>query len=147
MAGNGTNGSSLVKPAKSRSGGTKLIKALFVEPMLLLRTSKLPEGEAWIFEVKLDGYRTLAIKSGGKVQLRSQNNNDFTSRYSAIALALSKLPDETVIDGEVVALDDSYLRQRRGGAEGVPSRRRAGDRPRSQGQENRRCSRPRSRYL
>ena len=81
------------------------VKARFIEPMLLLRTEALPEGSAWQYELKLDGYRALAIKAGGKVQLRSRNDNDFTARYSAIAQALACMPDETVIDGEVVALD------------------------------------------
>ena len=73
--------------------------------MLLLRTEKLPEGPAWLTELKMDGYRALAIKTGGKVQLRSRNDNDFTVRYAGIAHALASMPDETVIDGEVVALD------------------------------------------
>src|SRR5579863_3654636 len=80
-------------------------KATFIAPMLLLRTEKLPEGSQWQVELKLDGYRALAIKSGGKVQLRSRNDNDFNSRYPGIVKALASMPDETVIDGEVVALD------------------------------------------
>ena len=79
--------------------------------MLLLRTEKLPEGPEWQMELKLDGYRSLAIKTGGNVQLRSRNDNDFTIRYPGIAKALQAMPDETVLDGEVVALD----------AEGKPS--------------------------
>jgi bifunctional non-homologous end joining protein LigD len=59
------------------------------------------------FLIKLDGYRALAIKTNRKVQLRSRNNNDFSVRYPAIVRALAPLPDETVIDGEVVAFDDS----------------------------------------
>ena len=55
----------------------------------------------------LDGYRAIAFKCGGKVHLRSRNGKDFNSRYSAIVKALAGLPDETVIDGEVVALDAS----------------------------------------
>ena len=81
-------------------------KATFIEPMLLLRTEKLPQGADWLYEIKLDGYRALAIKSGGKVQLRSRNDNDFTERYAPIASALRAMPDETVLDGEVTALDE-----------------------------------------
>src|SRR5579864_3930381 len=84
----------------------KKAKVTFIEPMLLLRTERLPEGPEWLIELKLDGYRALAIKSGGKVQLRSRNNNDFNSRYSGRVKALASMPDETVIDGEVVALDE-----------------------------------------
>ena len=75
--------------------------------MLLLRTEKLPQGPDWLYEIKLDGYRILAINSEGKVRLRSRNDNDFTPRYAQIASALHCLPNETVIDGEVVALDES----------------------------------------
>jgi bifunctional non-homologous end joining protein LigD len=83
----------------------------FIEPMLLHRTEKLPEGADWLHELKLDGYRSLAFKAGGKVHLRSRNDNDFNARYPSIVKALVPMPDETVIDGEVVALD----------AEGRPS--------------------------
>ena len=73
--------------------------------MLLLRTEKLPEGKEWSYELKLDGYRALAIKKNGKVHLRSRNDNDFNTRYPSIVKALALMPDDTVIDGEVVALD------------------------------------------
>jgi bifunctional non-homologous end joining protein LigD len=82
-------------------------KASFIEPMLLLRSSELPDSREWLYEIKLDGYRAIAFKTGGKVHLRSRNDNDFNTRYPSVVSALSKLPDETVIDGEVVALDES----------------------------------------
>jgi DNA ligase D-like protein (predicted ligase) len=91
-------------------GGTTITmttRARFIEPMLLLRTDKLPDSGGWQYELKFDGYRALAIKSGGKVQLRSRNDNDFSLRYPGIVKALASMPDETVIDGEVVALDET----------------------------------------
>ena len=83
----------------------KNTRAGFIEPMLLLRTEKMPEGPDWLYELKFDGYRALAVKTSRKVGLRSRNDKDFTTRYPAIVKALAAMPDETVIDGEVVALD------------------------------------------
>lgn len=81
------------------------MSARFIEPMLLLRTDSLPTGEQWLYELKLDGYRAIAFKRAGDVRLRSRNDNDFNGRYPAVVKALAKLPDDTVIDGEVVAFD------------------------------------------
>lgn len=65
-----------------------------------------PSGGGWIYELKFDGFRALALKSGGKVQLISRNENDLTKKFQEIAKALEALPcRECVIDGEVVALD------------------------------------------
>jgi len=75
--------------------------------MLLLKSEKLPQGEHWLYELKIDGYRSIAFKSGAAVHLRSRNNKDFSGAYPQIIRALASLPDETVIDGEIVALDDA----------------------------------------
>jgi bifunctional non-homologous end joining protein LigD len=82
------------------------IKARFIEPMLLQRAEKLSEGSSWIYELKLDGFRAQAVKTGDRVHLRSRNDKDFNLKYSNIAQALAAMPDETVIDGEIVALDE-----------------------------------------
>jgi len=37
----------------------------FIPPMLLLQKKSLSEGPEWLYEIKLDGYRALGIKSGG----------------------------------------------------------------------------------
>src|SRR5215203_5253890 len=82
-------------------------KGRFIDPMLLLRTDNLPHDDArWEYQLKFDGYRAIAFKTGGKIHLRSRNNNDFGIRYPEVVKGLAKLPDETVIDGEVIALDD-----------------------------------------
>jgi bifunctional non-homologous end joining protein LigD len=65
----------------------------------------LPEGNRWLYEVKFDGFRALAIKMCGQVRSRSRNDKDFTRRYPGVAAPLAGLPDGTVIDGEVVASD------------------------------------------
>jgi ATP-dependent DNA ligase len=39
--------------------------AAFIEPMLLLPAPTLPEDANWTYELKLDGYRALAIKTDG----------------------------------------------------------------------------------
>lgn len=73
--------------------------------MLLLSTDALPTGNGWAYQLKLDGYRAIAFKSGGTVHLRSRNDKSFNDRYAAVVTGLARLPDETIIDGEIVALD------------------------------------------
>jgi DNA ligase D-like protein (predicted ligase) len=83
------------------------VKARFIEPMLLLRQDALPDDPGrWDYQIKFDGFRAIAFKTGRQVRLRSRNDNDFSVRYPAVARALAKLPNDTVIDGEIVALDD-----------------------------------------
>jgi DNA ligase D-like protein (predicted ligase) len=82
-------------------------KAHFIEPMLLQRTEKLSEGGVWSYELKLDSFRAVAFKTAGRVQLRSRNDKDFNARYPSIVQALAAMPNETVIDGEIVALDEA----------------------------------------
>jgi bifunctional non-homologous end joining protein LigD len=79
--------------------------AAFIQPMLLLRTDSLPDNDQWLYELKLDGYRAIAFKRNGVVHLRSRNDNDFSGRYPGVVKGLAKMPDNTVIDGEVIAFD------------------------------------------
>ena len=68
---------------------------------------ELPDGGLWSYEAKLDGYRCLAAKRNGHIVLWSRRGNGFTSRFPEIARACEKLPPDTLIDGEVVAIDDT----------------------------------------
>ncbi|MEP7010288.1 MAG: DNA ligase D [Acidobacteriota bacterium] len=91
--------------SKERARRGKLPPA--VSPQLATLVAEPPEGEGWLFEIKLDGYRILAAAGGGKVQLTSRNGKDWTDRFPTIAEAVGRLDAESVLlDGEVVALDD-----------------------------------------
>jgi ATP-dependent DNA ligase len=81
-------------------------KAAFVEPMDCLPVSKLPDGSQWVWEIKLDGYRSVAVKSSASVTLYSRNRKILNKRFPYIVEPMRSLPDGTVVDGEIVALDD-----------------------------------------
>lgn len=82
-------------------------QAAFVEPMECALVAKLPDGPDWTYEVKLDGYRAIGVNTSRETILYSRNGKNFNKRFPQIAEALRDLPPETVIDGEVVALDDT----------------------------------------
>jgi DNA ligase D-like protein (predicted ligase) len=84
-----------------------LRNAEFIEPMECAPVSKLPEGPDWAYELKLDGYRAVAVKNRRGVTLYSRNGKNFNKRFPQILEVLRNLPADTVIDGEVVALDES----------------------------------------
>jgi len=67
----------------------------------------LPEGKEWLYEVKFDGYRCLAGRYSSGVTLWSLRENLFTTQFPHIARACERLPSDTLIDGEIVALDTS----------------------------------------
>jgi DNA ligase D-like protein (predicted ligase) len=82
-------------------------EASFVDPMDCLSVSKLPEGLEWIWEIKFDGYRALAVKIGTGVTLFSRRRKSLNRQFPYVVEALADLPAGTVVDGEVVAMDES----------------------------------------
>lgn len=80
-----------------------------IKPMLAVLTNEPFDDEDWMFEIKWDGYRSLAFVQDGKVELMSRNNNSFTERYEPVTEALKQLSFNAVFDGEIVAVDDKGL--------------------------------------
>jgi DNA ligase D-like protein (predicted ligase) len=76
----------------------------FIDTMDCLPVSRLPEGPEWTYEIKLDGYRLEVVRSAGRTTIYSRRRNVLNQNFHYIASALKDLPDETVIDGELVAL-------------------------------------------
>ena len=83
-----------------------LTSPAFIEPMAAKLVAALPVGREWVYEIKLDGYRVLALKAGDRVRLLSRNNRDLTDEFPQIAKAVARIQASTaLLDGEVVALD------------------------------------------
>ncbi len=66
-----------------------------------------PEGDDWLNEIKLDGYRLLIWLENGKATIRTRGGLDWTDRLPAVAAQAAKLPvHSALLDGELVALRD-----------------------------------------
>jgi ATP-dependent DNA ligase len=74
--------------------------AAFVEPMECSRVSQLPTGDQWLYEIKLDGHRAIAVKAGKHIALFSRRCNSLNAKFPYLAKALDHLPEGTVIDSE-----------------------------------------------
>jgi len=75
--------------------------------MYALAVQELPQGQEWLYEVKLDGYRCLAGRDSTGVTLWSRRENLLTKQFPHIARDCEQLPPNTLIDGEIVALDEN----------------------------------------
>ena len=62
----------------------------FIDPMLLLRTDSLPPGEQWLYELKLDGYRVIAFKRNGDVQVSPGRRFNARRTSSALSVAAAR---------------------------------------------------------
>jgi len=92
---------SVAKPSKKPAAPE------FVIPMAALAVHTLPEGDDWLYEPKLDGYRALLLKDAQRVHILSRNEKNLTPMYPTVAAAGLRLTaDRAVLDGEIVALSE-----------------------------------------
>ena len=84
-----------------------------IKPMLATLVDKPPEASGdnkdWVYEVKWDGYRTLAYIDKGKVDLRSRNNKSFNEKFYPIYNAMQEWKINAVVDGEIVVIDENGI--------------------------------------
>ncbi len=92
-----------------------------VHPMLATPVDKPFDDPEWLFEIKWDGYRAISFLNDGKVRMVSRNQNDLTGEFPELhELSKSIQAKNTVLDGEIVVLDDqgrpsfSMMQQRTG---------------------------------
>jgi bifunctional non-homologous end joining protein LigD len=77
----------------------------FLRPQLATLVDSVPQGDRWLHEVKLDGYRVLCRVDHGRVVLMTREAQDWTARFGALAESARSLPvRQALLDGEVVAL-------------------------------------------
>ena len=75
--------------------------APIVWPCLPVSAPKPPSGKDWLHEVKHDGFRVIARKTGKRVKLYSRPGNDLTYRFPLIVEAMAKLRSRScIVDGE-----------------------------------------------
>ncbi|WP_411825443.1 DNA ligase D [Luteolibacter sp. AS25] len=80
--------------------------ASFVPPQLARVVSSVPTGKEWCHEIKLDGYRLIAVKTAGKVTLFTRNGHDWTEKFGDLADHITQASKEDfVLDGEAVVFD------------------------------------------
>src|SRR5579871_2446498 len=79
----------------------------FTPPMKCLPVATIPTGDLWVYELKLDGYRTQAIRDAAGVRLLSRRGKDLSKKYPHVTRdLLQAIEVGTALDGELVAFDD-----------------------------------------
>ncbi len=102
-------GESKINIRKILNKGIKTPIPSGIKPMLATLVNEPFDNPNWLFEIKWDGYRTIAIINKGIVQLLSRNNKSFSVKYYPVTKALSGWTDEAVIDGEIIVAKESGI--------------------------------------
>ncbi len=101
------NFSSIIEIIKRNlPGGLNAKMPLNIKPMLATLIAEPFTDTNWQFELKLDGYRTLAYLKNGTVDIRSRNNNSFNQKFKSIHDELKQWNINVVVDGEIVVLNE-----------------------------------------
>ena len=106
-AGAGAGGGELdLEPALGEVRGARRARMpRELAPQLATLVDEAPAGDAWLHEIKHDGYRLLAFKQGGRVRLVTRRGQDWTDRFPRVASAVARLSiEDAIVDGEVVVL-------------------------------------------
>lgn len=74
------------------------------QPMLATPWPDAFDDDGWWFEVKWDGYRAIVGNDGGRLRARSRRGLDLLGRFPEVSKL--PIPDDVVLDGEVIAFDD-----------------------------------------
>jgi bifunctional non-homologous end joining protein LigD len=74
-------------------------------PMSPILTDEIPQGEDWGYQLKWDGYRTIAMVQQGQVELYSKKMLLKNAKFPDLVKALAQLEGTFLLDGELVVMD------------------------------------------
>lgn len=74
--------------------------------MLATPAKEIFNDPGWIYELKWDGYRLITHVSDGQVYIHSRNGISYNSKFPNLVQDLEQIPQDVVLDGEVVVLDE-----------------------------------------
>ena len=78
-----------------------------VKPQLAKSAKELPQGDAWCYEPKFDGFRTIVFRDGDDVQLQSRNGRPMNRYFPDVVEQVLELPPgRLVLDGEMIVVVD-----------------------------------------
>ena len=77
----------------------------WIKPMLATLVAEPFDRPGWLFEIKWDGYRAIAVIDKRVVRPYSRNHLSYANRFPYLIEALRELGHEAVLDGEIVVLD------------------------------------------
>ncbi|MDF2434152.1 MAG: bifunctional non-ous end joining protein LigD [Mucilaginibacter sp.] len=80
-----------------------------IKPMLATLVDEPFDDPDWQYEVKWDGYRSLAFINNGEVELLSRNNKSFNDKFYPIYKLLQKWKINAVLDGELLVLNEKGI--------------------------------------
>jgi bifunctional non-homologous end joining protein LigD len=96
----------MARPLARRPGTEAAVLPQWIRPQLTQLVDAAPDGDAWLHEIKFDGYRMQARRDRGAVKLLTRTGLDWTHKYPAIAAALSSLcARQAYLDGELCGVD------------------------------------------
>jgi len=80
-----------------------------VEPMLATLVDEPFDKPGWLYEVKWDGFRAIALIKKGEPELSSRNSKSFNDKFYPIYNELKTWKKEAVLDGEIVSVNDKGM--------------------------------------
>jgi bifunctional non-homologous end joining protein LigD len=90
----------------SAAGARKVKMPATLSPMLATLVDSAPAGEAWVHEVKFDGYRMVCRIDHGDVHVYSRNGKEWTAALPSVVASLQQLDvDQAWLDGEIAVAD------------------------------------------